>query len=465
MTKVKSLRLHLKRSILKQSIIGVIAIVVVLTVVTYFLGRYKAARDLEETAKAAAKSFHSRILEGEIKLVERQLRDLLKLEANEEIQILDKQKLRIYQGDRLPHLIPKCNFIGFACVTGYGQNAEILEPIAFDPEGRNLFGYLYLSRKIQIDWIFLSIVSIVFSLGYLAVFFGVTKITKTTMKLLVDGLESWSQQLSQNPKDISSFSETSYFELMPLQIAIEGLNTRIEEYENSAAEKAKLLLLRGIAHDLVGPVAQVQLYLATLKKKAEAHPEFNRLIRDTESSVEKVSAIASQVKMLRSLPDPKDQVEVVTCLKREIESLRQDGEVINKKIRLAFENKGFSNAYISLSEPELSRLMQNLVHNSAHASFENSIIEVRVTSDSFGVTISVRDQGHGIPEEIQTNIFQPDFTSKIGTGTGLGLSVVKHIVETRGGRIRLESSQAGTAIEITFPIQNQIDLKEGVSNG
>lgn len=461
MKEITSLRRHLRKSILRQSILGVVAMAVVLVAVTYFLGRYKAANDLEETAVASTKAFRGLILDGDIQSAERQLRDVLNLQANEDIQILNQEKHRIYKSAGSTHSEPKCSYVGYSCVTGYGQNAEILEPIFFDQERKHPFGYLHLSRKIQIDWVFLTIISLVFGLGYLAVFFGVTQITKSTMHLLVDGLESWSKNFGENPKDLSSFSKIPYIEMQPLKRAIEGLNKKIEEYETRAAEKAKLLLLRGIAHDILGPVAQVQLYLATLRMKAEANPELNQLIAETEESVQTVADIATQVKMLKGTPNPNDRIEVVGTVMREVAALRRYKEVLDKKIRLNFDDSSLQSLNVPLSEPELSRVLQNLVHNSVHASSHSSSIEIGLAGGPDAVTVSVRDHGHGIPNEIQPKVFQPDFTSKPGTGTGLGLSVVKYIVESRGGSVHLDSSPNGTVIAVTFPLF----LKEGVNHG
>ncbi|MBX9767702.1 MAG: hypothetical protein K2X47_10560, partial [Bdellovibrionales bacterium] len=96
MNEVISLRRHLRKSIFKQSVFGMAAMVFVLAATAYFLGRYKAASDLEETAHASAKSFRSRILEGDIKSVELQMREALKLQASEDVQILNPQKQKIY---------------------------------------------------------------------------------------------------------------------------------------------------------------------------------------------------------------------------------------------------------------------------------------------------------------------------------------------------------------------------------
>jgi signal transduction histidine kinase len=461
MRPITSLRRHLRQSIIKQSFVGIAAMTVVLISVTYFLGRYKSLIDISETAKTSTKIFRSRIFEGDTKSVERQLKDILKLQDSEAAIILDSKMERIYRGDSSFEFKNDCTQIGSSCISSSGQQVEILEPIYFDEEGKSLFGYLFLSRKIQVDWIFLGIISFVFGLGYIAVFFGVTQITKSTMRLLVDGLESWSSRLSKNPKDIASFSETPYIEFQPLKRAIESLNQKIEEYENSAAEKAKLLLLRGIAHDILGPVAQAQMFLATLKIKSANYSELDDLVADAGESLEKVSSIATQVKMLKNLPVTDGRVELVEGISSEVETLKLSQEILDKKIQLHFDDGGYRSLELPISKTELSRILQNLVHNAAHASAPKSEIKIAILQHESKISISVVDQGHGIPVEIQSLVFQPDFTSKPGTGTGLGLSVVKHISETRGGSVQLQSSKLGTKVEVIFPSP----FSEGVNHG
>jgi signal transduction histidine kinase len=70
------------------------------------------------------------------------------------------------------------------------------------------------------------------------------------------------------------------------------------------------------------------------------------------------------------------------------------------------------------------------------------------------VRLEVADTGHGMPEEIREKIFDPFFTTKdFGKGTGLGLTVVKGIIEEHGGTIALESAvEKGTTFTIRLPI-------------
>jgi signal transduction histidine kinase len=81
--------------------------------------------------------------------------------------------------------------------------------------------------------------------------------------------------------------------------------------------------------------------------------------------------------------------------------------------------------------------------------------EVRATrraQDAGAVAeVAIRDSGPGIPPEAREKIFQPFFTTK-AMGTGLGLAVVKRIVEGHGGTIVLASSAAGTEFHLHLPI-------------
>ncbi len=101
--------------------------------------------------------------------------------------------------------------------------------------------------------------------------------------------------------------------------------------------------------------------------------------------------------------------------------------------------------------PALSRIIENLCSNSIHASSEGATVSLKVEPNGDRVSILIRDEGSGIPEELQARIFEPDFTTKGNQGTGLGLFVVKQVCEQYGGRIKFSSSKNGTAFTLDFP--------------
>jgi signal transduction histidine kinase len=109
---------------------------------------------------------------------------------------------------------------------------------------------------------------------------------------------------------------------------------------------------------------------------------------------------------------------------------------------------------------QLQQAITNLVLNAIHASSANSRVRVVLASVSRAtdegqqdfVTISVHDVGSGIPEEVRGRIFEPFFTTKPpGDGTGLGLSVVKDIIEEHGGFVDVVSGSGGSVFTVHLP--------------
>jgi signal transduction histidine kinase len=82
------------------------------------------------------------------------------------------------------------------------------------------------------------------------------------------------------------------------------------------------------------------------------------------------------------------------------------------------------------------------------------VIVTEVTSDESSVRVSVEDNGHGMDGATITRVFEPFFTTKTdGRGSGLGLSIVKSIVEQHEGTIEVESEPSrGTRFVVTLPV-------------
>ena len=102
--------------------------------------------------------------------------------------------------------------------------------------------------------------------------------------------------------------------------------------------------------------------------------------------------------------------------------------------------------------PELTR--DGLLVNAVHAAGGAGRVEVRASIDVHRrvARIDVADSGPGIPAEVLPRVFEPFFTTK-ATGTGLGLAVVRSIVESHGGEIAIQSaSGAGTTASISLPL-------------
>jgi signal transduction histidine kinase len=110
--------------------------------------------------------------------------------------------------------------------------------------------------------------------------------------------------------------------------------------------------------------------------------------------------------------------------------------------------------FARLDRTQLIRVLTNLVKNAIQACDEVSkpSVVVRVQKKNDKVCISVIDNGHGITQEHIDKIFEPKFTTKT-SGMGLGLAMVKNIVQTYEGQIEVESSTPkGTSFRVWLPL-------------
>jgi signal transduction histidine kinase len=101
----------------------------------------------------------------------------------------------------------------------------------------------------------------------------------------------------------------------------------------------------------------------------------------------------------------------------------------------------------------MSQVFINLVMNAIHAMPEGGTLRVGLAQNNDRVQLTVADTGHGIPQGALPKIFEPFFTTKeFGKGTGLGLTVVKGIIEEHQGTITVESEEGkGTVFTISLP--------------
>jgi signal transduction histidine kinase len=103
---------------------------------------------------------------------------------------------------------------------------------------------------------------------------------------------------------------------------------------------------------------------------------------------------------------------------------------------------------------ELNQVWTNLVHNALQAMDYQGTLEIDVTKQETNVLVSITDSGSGIPPEIMPKIFKPFFTTKAaGEGSGLGLDIVKKIIEKNQGTISVNSVPGQTTFTVSLPLE------------
>jgi signal transduction histidine kinase len=98
---------------------------------------------------------------------------------------------------------------------------------------------------------------------------------------------------------------------------------------------------------------------------------------------------------------------------------------------------------------ELSQVWMNLISNAIHAMNNSGKLEISTFEDEEYQIVTIKDNGCGIEKEIQEKIFEPFFTTKkSGEGSGLGLDIVRKIIDAHDGKIELQSDKNGTIFTV-----------------
>jgi signal transduction histidine kinase len=227
------------------------------------------------------------------------------------------------------------------------------------------------------------------------------------------------------------------------------VNDKLQRFAQSEKLTSMGVLAAGIAHEINNPLTNVALNLEMLRDMVGGDENINKKLDSIERNVSRASTIArellhfSREKETALIPTDINQVLLSTknLLKNQFNS-----PVIQMRLNDVPEIMGIA--------WKLEEVFINLLMNSIDACQEEDIIEVETSCNSTMVQVVITDTGHGINEEIVSQVFDPFFTTKeVGMGTGLGLSICYNIIKQHGGDITLVSSEmGGTVITTTFPV-------------
>lgn len=407
--------------------------------ISYFLMKSNYEDMILSQAKAASMSFRTQILEGSTRFTEDQIKSLFSLSDDESAYLLNSDGAKIYNSNDTTHIQTCAGKL--ACWDYKNLSVHTSSPIYFDSEQKNLFGYLYLSRKIKFDSsLFLAIGTSIF-FGLALLIFGL----RSTAVKLSDGLLStislWSNQLKANPKSFSVvYDKNPITELEPMAKALAGLNQQIADLESKAEYAAKLRLVRSVAHDLLTPISQIDKYLFLLKTQAANGELSLPMLADLEKSVLRLKNLAQQTKDLRQLEsfDAKSEIDLVSEVSESVRNLKAAyHEDIN--IQVTVDNHIDGSFKTLANSLQIDRIVTNLIKNAVQSSKASSEIKVSISSTDGKAILTVEDQGIGISPTNIEKIFSPDFTTKPATGTGLGLSIVKEICDSIGAKVYVRS--------------------------
>ena len=215
-------------------------------------------------------------------------------------------------------------------------------------------------------------------------------------------------------------------------------------------------MARQVAHEIKNPLTPMKLSIQYLQKAIDANQgnikELTGMVANTLiEQIDHLSTIAADFAQFANIGNTKiDRFDLHDVLNSLKELYRPD-----QKTKFIW-NSVPGKVMMRADKTQMNRLFTNLFTNALYACRDNKrcVVEVNELKNNGVIRVSVKDNGEGIAEEMQSKIFTPNFTTK-SSGTGLGLAMCKSIVEQAHGHIWFETEEGhGTTFHVELPLAN-----------
>ncbi|WP_445456241.1 sensor histidine kinase [Flavobacterium sp. HNIBRBA15423] len=244
-----------------------------------------------------------------------------------------------------------------------------------------------------------------------------------------------------------------------INLLIESYNNMVDKLEDSATklaqserEQAWREMAKQVAHEIKNPLTPMRLTVQNYQRRFDlndpkAKEKLDDFAKTLIQQIDTMSSVAGAFSNFASMPAQQNEtLNVVKIVQLALDIFNED-----------FIHFSFSEEEIiaSLDRTQLIRVITNLVKNAIQAipeEQEKKDIFVSVYKDENNAIILVKDNGKGITEQNKARIFEPKFTTK-SSGMGLGLAIIKNIIENYNGTITFKSEEGkGTEFLVSFPI-------------
>lgn len=245
--------------------------------------------------------------------------------------------------------------------------------------------------------------------------------------------------------------------------------THVEQMEERERLRDRLVSLgemaAGIAHELKNPLAGIEVMAGLLRRQVPDSPDAQSLLADILSETKLANAIVVEMlEFVRPIRLQVEQTDIAHVLKQSVTNA--ESKVPRRDIRIDVDvARGLP--LMDGDEHQLCQVFSNLLTNAFEAMNGTGHVVLRASLESLAqdpgfaadapeptpvIVVAVIDDGPGVPAHLSDRIFNPFFTTKV-TGSGLGLPIVRKIIDAHDGRIDLTSEPGrGTRFRVTLPV-------------
>jgi len=243
---------------------------------------------------------------------------------------------------------------------------------------------------------------------------------------------------------------------------INAYNTMVDQLEESAKklaqserEHAWREMAKQVAHEIKNPLTPMRLTVQSFERRFNPDdPNIREKLKDYSNTliqqIDTMTSVASAFSNFASMPAQENETLNI------VETVQLALDIFNEDY-ITFETSE-EEIITTFDRTQIIRIINNLVKNAIQAipeyePFPSVQVKIYRKGTSY-VCIEVKDNGSGIPNEIRERVFEPQFTTK-SSGMGLGLAMIKNMVESYGGTVHFETVvDKGTTFYVKLPITN-----------
>ena len=222
----------------------------------------------------------------------------------------------------------------------------------------------------------------------------------------------------------------------------------------SEREGAWREMARQVAHEIKNPLTPMKLSIQYLQKAIHKNQsnvkELTTNVANTlVEQIDHLSKIAADFARFANIGTIQLEIFDLHLVLENLKDLYNS----NPKIELSWK-KADGKIILRADKTHMNRLFTNLLTNSIDACTNGNTCKIEIIEEKVDeeIIVQIRDNGEGIPEEMRSKIFVPNFTTK-SSGTGLGLAMCKSIVEQSGGKIWFQTEEGkGSSFFVQLPM-------------
>ncbi len=242
---------------------------------------------------------------------------------------------------------------------------------------------------------------------------------------------------------------------------IQNYNQMVSQLDESAEllarnerDMAWREMAKQVAHEIKNPLTPMKLSIQYLQRSIKSGSEDIKEMAQKVSitlleQIENLTKIATEFSNFAKMPQAENEKLVLNEIVSSVHDLFRKREDLDILLAVPIDEM-----YVFADKNQIIRVLNNLINNAIQAIPENKRghIEISLDSNIKNAIICVRDNGTGIPQEMQSKVFLPNFTSK-SSGTGLGLAMCQQIIESANGKIYFKTIPGtGTSFYMELPL-------------